>query len=185
MRSAFAMAVLMMAAVAAPAAAQNARRFEVSGGYSWLRETQADQTFNGWVASGAVYVNRWLGIVGDFGQHFEGIDPEPGLEVRFNELSYMGGVRFAGASNRAVSAFAQVAAGGVRFHSSIRDSTVDESQSVTKFALQPGGGVDVFFSRNVGVRAGGDYRRVFVNEMGIDGINEWRFHVGLVIRGGR
>ena len=182
MRSALGLMLLM--AVAAPAAAQDGPRFDVSGGYSWLRETQADQTFHGWLASSVVYVNPWLGILGEVGQNYKSLDPEPGLEIRFNELSYMGGVRLCGYES-AIAAYIQVAAGGVRSHTSISDATVSEDLSVTKFALQPGAGLDIYFGRHVGVRFGGDYRRVFVNEMGVEGINEWRLHAGILIRGGR
>jgi hypothetical protein len=168
--------------LAAPAAAQNTSQFDVSGGYSLLRDNEAEENFHGWLASATGYVTPWLGIVGELGRNSKTIRPpaELGtdLELKANVLAYAGGVKFAGGAGSNVRPFAQVLAGGARF-----DATLAEmSETETHFMLQPGVGVDMFFGRHFGVRVGGDYRRVFIDEEDIDGVNEFRFHIGVVIR---
>ena len=54
------------------------------------------------------------------------------------------------------------------------------SPSETKFALQPGIGVNIMVTDKVGVQAAADYRRVFVgDDRGVE--NESRFTIGIVV----
>ena len=86
----------------------------------------------------------------------------------------MSGARFQVPASARVTPFGQLLAGAVR----LSGGAMGQSSSDTRFALQPGGGVDVWFTRNVGVRVGGDYRRMFGD---IDDPNAIRFHAGIVV----
>ena len=54
------------------------------------------------------------------------------------------------------------------------------SPSETKFALQPGLGVNLMVTDKVGVQVAADYRRVFLSE-DRGGENESRFTIGIVV----
>jgi opacity protein-like surface antigen len=169
------LAVLFVVCLAAPAAAQGPR-FDVSGGYSVLRDTEIDQNFNGWVASVSGNLNPWFGVVGEVGGNYKSETFET-IDVDLSMYSFMGGARFTSRANPAIAPFAQVLAGGVRLGASF----AGESDSQTKFALQPGAGLDIWFAPYVGLRVGGDYRHIFLEED--EGPDEFRFHVGIVIAG--
>jgi opacity protein-like surface antigen len=117
-----------------------------------------------------------LGIVGEIGRNTASFSSEEfDFDVDGNVFAYGGGVKFAGRASPNATVFAQVVAGVAR----LSVSGLGESESTTEFMLQPGAGVDLYFSRNVGVRIGGDYRRILVDLQ--DGLDEFRFHAGIVI----
>jgi opacity protein-like surface antigen len=170
-----ALAAMVVLCLAAPASAQEDRRFDLSGGYSrgLFIDFDVDQEFHGWLVSAAGNVRPWLGIVGELGGNYETI-PFGTVDLDLSLHSFMAGARFRVLSNRRVTPFAQLLAGGVR--STI--SALGQSRTETRFALQPGGGVDLWFTRNAGGRVGADYRRLFGN---VDDPNGIRFHVGIVL----
>jgi hypothetical protein len=190
-RSSVLTAVLTLA-MAVPAFAQLAPAYDVSVGYSLLRDEElADldlaETLHGWLASVGFNFNRWLGIVGEVGGNYGTFDVEPPIEgfgpfeIDLKVLSYMGGPRFASHASPSFTPYGQflfgVARGSVEF--------LDESESSSEFAIQPGGGLDIWVIPDIGIRVGGDFRRIFFDEIeGDGGANEFRFHVGIVIRGG-
>ncbi len=60
--------------------------------------------------------------------------------------------------------FAEVLAGAAHLRWSTDPATPDITDTDTKFALQPGGGVTVLLTENVSVRAAVDYRRIVFTE---------------------
>lgn len=176
MRTSFLVGVLVLC-VSWPAIAQEAPAVEVGGGYSLVQDQDVDENFHGWVASLGVNLTRWIGLVGEVGRNYKTLrccDAEADLSLH----SYMGGARVA-VRRSSVVPFVQVLAGGARLSA----SAFGETAGQTKFALQPGGGLDVWLGRNVGVRVGADYRRVFLEDG--EGLNQFRLHAGVVLGLGR
>jgi hypothetical protein len=170
-----ALAAIVGLCLAAPTSAQEYRRFDLSGGYSrgLFIDFDVDQEFHGWVVSAAGNIRPWLGIVGEVGGNYETFSlGEFDIDVSLH--SFMSGARFPLTSNPHVRPFGQLLAGAVR----LAGSAVGQSAVETRFALQPGGGVDLWFTRNVGGRVGADYRRLFGN---VDDPNGIRFHAGIVV----
>lgn len=129
--------ILTMVALAllwsSPSWAQSA---DIFGGYSLLNGGEVDrETVHGWQANVSGNVTPNVGIVGDFGGHYE---------EGFDFFEYMGGVRF-NARAASLNPFAQAVAGAVRA------SGGGESENF--FSLGIGGGVDVPLSERVSVRA--------------------------------
>jgi Outer membrane protein beta-barrel domain len=191
-RSSVLTAVLTLA-MAVPAFAQQAPAYDVSVGYSLLRDDElADldlaETLHGWLASVGVNFNRWFGVVGEVGGNYGTIEFEPlpefpvgPVEIDLKVVSFMGGPRFASHASPSFTPYGQflfgVARGTVEF--------LDESESSSEFAIQPGGGIDIWVIPDIGIRVGADYRRIFIDDIEDGGgSNEFRFHVGIVIRGG-
>jgi hypothetical protein len=89
--------------------------------------------------------------------------------VEFREVGYLAGARFS-ARTRRFTPWGQVLVGAVK-------GTVNDV-SETRFGVQPGGGLDLWITRRLGIRGGFDYR-------GISFEDEWegdsRVHLGLVI----
>lgn len=161
------LAALFVLALSTPVYAQDAPRFDVSGGYAFLRAEE--ENFNGWLASITGNLTPGFGITGEVGGHYQTFEGED-----FNMHSYLVGPRFSSRQNPSITPFVQVLFGGLRVGGDFGDST--------EFALQPGGGVDFWTTPNVGIRVGADYRRVFFED---DGSNQFRFNVGVVLAGGR
>lgn len=177
MRTACLVGVLVMW-MAAPAFAQQPPRVDVAGGYAFLRDVDLEADFHGWVASVGVNLTSWLGLVGEVGGHYMMLD-FLGTDVSLSSHAFLGGARVSVRRGSRVSPFGQVLVGAMHG----RVSGFGESASGTKLALQPGGGLDVWLRPTVGVRVGGDYRRVFVD--GREGLDEVRIHVGVVLAFGR
>jgi hypothetical protein len=184
---------VLVVAMAVPAFAQLAPAYDVSVGYSLLRdqdlaEQDLAESLHGWLASVGINFNRWLGVVGEVGGNYGTIDVEPpfvGIEpfdVGLSVLSFMGGPRFASHASPSFTPYGQFLLGVVRGSVEF----MDESESESEFAIQPGGGIDLWLIPDIGIRVGADYRRIFIEDLEDGGgANEFRFHVGIVIRGGR
>ena len=161
----------------------------MSGGYSLLRDLNADdddddddevQNINGWVASVAGHFNPWFGIVGEVGGNYATVqDPFFETDFDFSIHTFMAGPRFTARGSSAVTPFFHVLVGGARSSVSVLFTEVG---STTELAVQPGGGVDFWVAPNFGIRVGGDYRRIFIED---DNADQFRFHVGVVVSGGR
>jgi hypothetical protein len=148
--------------------------FDVSGGYSFLRDHEIDENLHGWVAAIAGYVTDWLAIVGEVGGNYTTV-PFLGTDIDVSAHSFMAGPRVS-SSRSDVTPFGQFLVGGLRGSA----SALGQSESATEFAIQPGGGVDVGLRPNAGIRVGADYRRILSDL----GINEFRFYAGVVLRSG-
>lgn len=156
-----------------PAAAQGT---SFAAGYSFLRDNELSENFPAGVfASLGVGVNSWLGIVGEVASNRKTIT-ELGQDVTVKVDFYGAGLRFGGHSGKA-HPFGQLLVGAARG----KVGFAGESDSGSDFAWQPGAGVDVYFSRSVGMRFG-------VNGRFIQGDNvtvkEAQIVVGLVFGGG-
>jgi Outer membrane protein beta-barrel domain len=191
-RSSVLTAVLTLV-MAVPAFAQLAPAYDVSVGYSLLRDEElADldltETLHGWLASVGFNFNRWFGVVGEIGGNYGTIDFEPPpefpvgpIELDLKVLSFMGGPRFASHASPSFTPYGQFLFGVARGTVEV----LDESESSSEFAIQPGGGIDIWMIPDIGIRVGADYRRIFIDDIEDGGgSNEFRFHVGIVIRGG-
>jgi opacity protein-like surface antigen len=159
-----------------PAIAQRAPAFELSGGYSLLRDEEQD--FHGWVASGAMHLSRGIGVVGEVGGNYATLRAFT-TDIDFSVHSFLGGARVSVPLGRRVTSFGQCLVGVVRLGA----SAFDETYAETRLAVQPGAGVDIWVRPNVGVRVGGDYRRVRRDEGWV--IEEVRLHIGVVVMRGR
>jgi len=158
-------AVLLLSALAAPATAQSAApaRYEIAGGYARLRDQdiadsnpEISSTFpTGWMIGAGVGVRQWLEAVGEVGGSHKTVSI-PGDEPKLRLYTFMAGPRATARRTGSVAPFAQVLFGAARASTIV----VNVTDTVTDFAWQPGGGVNVNVRRRVGVRVEGDYRIV-------------------------
>jgi len=170
---AFALVGVLMLAVAAPAAAQDKARPDVA--ISWALLAAEDMTIPvGWVGAVSVPLGKNLAVVGEVGGNYKTMT-EYGVDVNVSELSYLGGVKVQGGSPKA-RPFVQTLFGGARYSGGADVEGYNVAVSQTGFAIQPGGGVDVYFSKSVGLRIQGDVR--FVTLEG-ESAAEYRFAVGV------
>lgn len=134
---------------------------EASAGYAFMRDTTIEENFPaGWYFSAAANLREWFALAGEVnGAHKELFDLMP-LSMKASLYTFMGGPRFFMKRGRIVP-FAQVLAGAAHFRFSMTGAaTPDADGSDTQFAVQPGGGVTVLLTQNVGVRGAVDYRRI-------------------------
>jgi hypothetical protein len=136
---------------AATASAQeNTPAAEVFGGYALL--STDGESLSGWLASGSVTIVRWLGVEAEIGDNDE-------------HLMAAVGPRFTGRGRQA-TAFAHLLIGTERLYS---DYT---------FSVDFGGGVDVWVTRGIAVRAGVDGRGTWWEEERFGSV---RFQAGMVV----
>ena len=165
------MVALLTVAVAAPVMAQG---LDVGVGYAFLRDDDIDENLPlGWYADISGNISGSLGLVGEVGGSYKTVNDEfdEDLDVKLSVHHLMGGVRLSRRGEGA-KVYAQVLAGGVR-------GTVkflDESDSVTDFALQPGIGIE-FGGEGTRLRIGADYRRIFSEG---ESATQWRATAGIV-----
>ena len=178
---------LMIVGFAAPAAAQDTPKAEVSVGYNWLtaKESSGDDDIDdiddewtkfpkGWYFDVAGNVSDTLSIVGQVTGNYKTFDDDSKINIH----TFMGGVR--GSSPGRVRGFGQVLVGGVSVKAEDEFSGFDESE--TNFGLQIGGGVNVLGSGGVGLRVGLDYLRLFAKDDSLilaNDVNGFRFNVGV------
>lgn len=165
---------LTILALAAPAAAQDVPRIEVSGGYNFLRLLEDDlgdeKNFPaGWYADVSGNVTPMVAIVGAVFGTYKTIEV-----FDLSAHGFMGGVRVSSRANVRVVPFGEILGGAIR--STTEGGGLDESE--TDGLLQLGGGVNLMASPNVGVRLSADYLRVFEED---EGSNIFRFGAGIVL----
>ena len=158
-------------------------KVEISVGYQVLHALN-DTLPVGWYVDLAGNVNRWFGIAGEVGGAYrtksEPISINRTADVTSKLHTFMGGVRLSARINRRIILYHPVLIGGA--HASVSTDTVGvtPSPSETKFALQPGIGVNLIVTDKIGVQVAADYRRVFLGEdKGVE--NECRFTIGIVV----
>jgi opacity protein-like surface antigen len=139
-------------AFAAPTEAADAPKADLYAGYSYHDAEEGG--LHGWRATLAW--DQWgkLGLVADVSGHYgsaEGVD--------FDDLTFMGGLRFA-LHGKTVTPFVYGLAGGALAGTSVTVFAVSISESETHFAWAAGGGLDVRLSDRWAVRAQADYLRV-------------------------
>jgi opacity protein-like surface antigen len=169
---------LALVAVATPAAAQDLRKIEVSGGYNFLRffddalDGDEKNFTKGWYADVAGNLTSMFAVVGQVTGNYKTVDDV--VDIDLDAHTFLGGVRVSSRQNARVIPFGQVLAGAARASASALG--VDESE--TDGALQLGGGVNIMPTPNLGVRLGLDYLRVFSED---EGTNVFRFAAGVVV----
>jgi len=160
---------------AGPALAQVTSAVEIGLGYAYLRDEEIDESFPlGGYVDIAGNLNDWLGLVGEFGASFKTIDSGIGdeeLDIDLKIYSAMGGFRL---NRRGDSAnfYVQLLAGAA----TAKLTFLDETDSVTDFALQPGVGLE-FGGGSTRLRIGGDYRHIFSEG---ESASQWRATAGIV-----
>lgn len=174
------MVALLLVVVSGPAMAQVTPAVEIGLGYAFLRDDEIDEDFPlGWYADIAGNITNSLGLVGEIGGSYKTLESGIGdetLDVKLSVHTAMGGLRLSHRGDGA-NFYLQVLAGAAR----ATVTFLDESDSITDFALQPGVGLEFGTGGSVGFRIGVDYRRIFSE---VEGINQWRATAGFVIRAG-
>jgi hypothetical protein len=173
-----------------PAGAQNPGQVALSGGYANV----AGSMHGANVQVSAELSDRWS-LVGELNAS-EGADCK-GCTPKYRDIAGLGGVRFGWHPTPRVSPFWQVLAGAlrskaegysydiVRLNGAV-EQRYQEGYTVTYFALQPGGGIDLMVTPRFGIRTQADF------QVAIPDQNEWegfsifpRVVTGVVIRVGR
>jgi opacity protein-like surface antigen len=134
--------VLAVVGIAWPAKAQDqAPKAELYAGYDYVLVNSAGDgyNFNGGSGQFAYNVNRWLGVVGDFGGYYTG-----GGFGGAGVFSYLFGPRVNLRGHGRITPFVQALFGGAR------DIAASPTQNV--FAMTAGGGVDFKVSEHFSVR---------------------------------
>ena len=157
-------------------------KVEISGGYQILHAL-SDTLPVGWYVDLAGNLNRWFSLMAEAGGAYrtktEPIAINRTADVTSTLHTFMGGVCLSARLNRRVTVYHPVLIGGA--HASIStDSGATLRPSETKFALQPGIGVNLMVTDTVGVQVAADYRRVFLGDDRGDE-NESRFTIGIVV----
>lgn len=154
--------LLLLAAV--PASAQTPRA-EISGAYAVMRDQDRAETFPaGWVASVAGNINGWIGVVSEVGDSYRvcrDCQRGPftsatfrGTDRHLRVFTFMAGPRVASRAMARVTPFAQVLLGGAHISGGVQF----DGALTTGFTYQPGAGVDLYLTPNLGLRLQGDYR---------------------------
>jgi hypothetical protein len=132
MRNALLGSIIALACFAATAEAQEYPRGEVFGGFSIY---DGGSTVYGWQASGAVNMTEHLGVVADFGGHYD--------DLAGNSHEYLFGPRVRTSRSTWVG-FGHALFGGQRLSSS--------GFSINGFTMGIGGGVDLITDSGLGFR---------------------------------
>jgi hypothetical protein len=143
------------------AAQSDSPRYEAAAAYQFMRDQDIakrdpDLSANfpaGWMASGGVNLLRSLAAIGEVSGSSKTLSI-PGEKPKLRVYTFMAGPRLRWPSRAGINPFAQVLFGSARASTSVLSSR----QTVTDFAYQPGGGVDLNSTRRIGVRVEGDYR---------------------------
>jgi hypothetical protein len=140
---------------------------EISGGYAFMRDQDRAEKFPaGWVASAVGNINGWIGAVSEIGGSYRvchDCQRGPftsatfrGTDRHLRVFTFMVGPRFASRAVSRVTPFGQVLLGG----SHISGGVQFDGALTTGFTYQPGAGVDVSVTPDLGLRLQGDYRVV-------------------------
>ena len=109
--------LLVAALLLAPGRASAQGNTEVSGGYSYLHETDLSVP-TGWYAAGGGYLNNWLGIVGEVSGHYKTVDVF-GVDVKTNVYLFGAGPKFVFRRNPTFTPYVQALFGGGRLTGSV------------------------------------------------------------------
>jgi hypothetical protein len=206
-KCAVAAASVLCVALAAPAPAQDLGTIpvplvEISGGYMFMRETSSDFPGGatnfpvGWYFSGALNPTEFFGLVGEVsGSAKTNFDVSMSGYTFSNDarvFTFLGGPRFFKKIGRVVP-YGQFLAGvahlrlDTQLPAALLGTTMTIKGRSTNVAIQPGGGVTVYVTDRIGVRAGADFRSIldFVTDGPNDYTNELRFVTGFVVQWGR
>jgi hypothetical protein len=180
-------ALALTAALPSPALAQGG--VDLSGGYAHLYDYDLGSSLaTGWFGAVGIDIVDGFGLAGEvtrgsrsLTESFGGIRASASLSV----TSVMAGPRFSAGSNR-VRAYAQLMIGASRASARARGRvsgiSIDASESVTAYAVQPGGGIDLMLTRSVGMRVGANVRLLRADDTVS---SEFQTVIGVVLRPGR
>lgn len=174
----FVFSVCALAWLTVLAAAQDAPKAEVYGGYSAL--FTEDVTLHGFQASVAGNVNKWFGLVAEFGGAFDTDTQGSGLKVKSTVYTYLFGPRFSRRGDGRVTPFVQTLFGGVRGRGELEGAGLNEVETANGFGMALGGGVDVKLSERFALRViQADYLLTRVDG---ETANNARVSAGIVLR---
>ncbi len=182
-----------------PAMAQDAPRFDLFGGYSYVRvnaEGDVHANLNGGSGAVAFYPSKHWGVVGDFGGYKlstlksgSATTCAPAsapceLSVSGSVITYLFGPRIRFGGEKATP-FAQVLFGGAH-RGDITSSGAVITPSQNAFAMTLGGGLDINVSHHFGIRGQAEYLMTrFTDPTSSTGAkgtqNNARISVGIVI----
>ena len=134
------------------AEAQEAPRYELSGGYAFLRDHDIETSFPlGWYSSVALNLTNSLGVVADVGGSYK--SEEAG---NANVHAFLTGARYSFRGER-ITPYLEGLAGVARAAA----SAGGVSASTSDFAVQAGAGIVVKVDERISLRGGVDFRNVF------------------------
>lgn len=189
--------------------AQDEKKLEVFGGYSFEsidsginstdvgtpRSLENRFKANGFQVSATGYLTRRFGITGDFSGHFDNrtdFFSSTAGRSKFSLYNITGGPQFRFRSTGRLTPFAQALAGVARrnFTETIDSIPTSFSDNKTNFALNLGGGIDYKLSDRFAWRLiQFDYNPIFVRSRTVDSfllpnrtLNGFRFSTGIVIK---
>lgn len=160
--------ICLFTVVSLPAAAQETRSVTVAAGVTTFREQPpgdfpAETYDTGWAVAVSGTFWKGLGGVFDFGAN-----KKTNIVGEQQELEYfLFGPRYDITSSRWLRTFGQVLFG--------RETFTEPGFSEQGFAIQPGGGVDVYAWRGIGARVQVDYRITDYDEARF---KDWRVFFG-------
>jgi hypothetical protein len=132
-----------------PAAAQEAPKAELFGGYSYASFEGGNGVdrlnLNGWNTSVAGNFNRWFGVVGDFSGQY---GSQAGVDR--NTHSFLFGPRFFSRNNERMTPFVHALFGIARAHR--EGGSGEPARTENAFSTAIGGGLDVKAGEAVAIR---------------------------------
>ena len=155
--------LLVCISVVSLGAQSGSPRFEAAAAYQFMRDQDIakrdpDLSANfpaGWMASGGVNLWSPVAAIGEVSGSSKTLSI-PGDKPKLRVYTFMGGPRLRRAGRTRINPFAQVLFGSARASTSV----LGVRDTVTDFAYQPGGGVELTTAGRFGVRLEGDYRIV-------------------------
>jgi hypothetical protein len=170
----------VLLAVAQPALAQDAPKFELGVGYQYMHDNNSSLDFsNGWFVSAGADVVSWFALVGEVGASYKTVVSGTKADLSVNEYTFLGGPKITASSRSPVAPFVQILFGAARGTLSLNGSGSSLSASKNHFAVQPGAGVDINPSPRFGIRVEADGRAVHTDT---DTAGQWRILAGIVFR---
>jgi len=151
----FAAGTLALALAGTAARAQETPLFEVYSGYTYkganfrLADCTCGFDLHGGSGSVAFNLNRWVGVVGDFGG-YKVTGLPPGVDARV--FTYMAGLRVADHTHERMRPFVQALFGGARRSGNAVFQGLPAAATENRFALTVGGGLDIIASPRVAIR---------------------------------
>ena len=170
----------VLLAVAQPALAQDAPKFELGLGYQYMHDNNSSLDFtNGWFVSPALTWSAGSRSSARSAPATRRSSAAPTRIFSVNEYTFLGGPKITASSRSPVAPFVQILFGAARGTLSLNGSGSSLSASKNHFAVQPGAGVDINPSPRFGIRVEADGRAVHADT---DTAGQWRILAGIVIR---
>ncbi len=170
MRKFFVFLAVLSLALTVTAAAQNPPKFEVFGGYSFLRVDTEGVTggtfgadaalklnYNGWAAAAQYNLKKWVGVTADLSGHYGTPVTIPGVALpSANSFTYLFGPTVYHQASHA-RPFVHFLVGGNRV-SVGSSATTGSGVTDSGFSFALGGGLDLKITKHISIRPGqGDW----------------------------